>query len=146
MTNYSGRTEVSFVCSLPSPELAARRMEIQGFIEEATSVVSRPDGVLFAFANTVETAHALVDFILFEQQCCSSITYELRSEPRHSHFTLQLRAPADQVLELQTIYSKGDKPQRRLDNTTAKNRLVPTTGGLHKLCDMAGPVGAVIVR
>jgi hypothetical protein len=144
MTNDSGRTEFSFFCSLPSPELAARRVEIQGFIEGATSVASTPDGVLFAFANTVETAHALVDFILFEQQCCSSITYELRSEPRHSHFTLQLRAPADQVVELQKIYSKGDKPQRRLDSTTTKNRLVPATGGLHRLCNMAGPVGAVI--
>jgi MerC mercury resistance protein len=144
MTKDSGRTEFSFVCSLPSPELTARRAEIQGFIEEATSVVSRPDGVLFAFANTVETAHALVDFILFEQQCCSSITYELRSEPRHSHFTLQLRAPADQVLELQKIYSNGDKPQQRLDGTTAKNRLVPASGILHRLCNMAGPVGAVI--
>jgi hypothetical protein len=144
MTNNSGRTKFSFVCSLPSPELTARRAEIQGFIEQATSVVSRPDGVLFAFANTVETAHALVDFILFEQQCCSSITYELRSEPRHSHFTLQLRAPADQITELQKIYSKSDNPQRRLDSTTAKNRLVPPTGGLHRLCNMAGPVGAVI--
>jgi hypothetical protein len=143
MTKDSGRTGFSFVCSLPSPELTARRVEIQGFIEQATSVVSRPDGVLFAFANSVETAHALVDFILFEQQCCSSITYELRSEPRHSHFTLQLRAPADQVAELQKIYSKGDKPQRRLDSTTAKNRLVPASGGLHRLCNMAGPVGAV---
>jgi hypothetical protein len=120
MINDSGRTEVSFVCSLPTPELTARRAEIQGFIEQATSVVSRPDGVLFAFENSVETAHALVDFILFEQQCCSSITYELRSEPRHSHFALQLRAPADQVVELQKIYSKGDRPQRRLDRNRVR--------------------------
>jgi hypothetical protein len=144
MTKDSGRTEFSFVCSLPSPELIARRAEIQGFIEQAISVVPRPDGLIFAFENTVETAHALVDFILFEQQCCSSITYELRSEPRYSHFTLQLRAPADQVVELQKIYSKGDKPQRLLDSTTAKNHLVPATGGLHRLCKMTGPVGAVI--
>jgi hypothetical protein len=82
MTNDSEKNEVSFVCSLPSPELTARRAEIQGLIEQAASVISTPDGVMFAFANTVETAHALVDFILFEQQCCSSITYELRSEPR----------------------------------------------------------------
>jgi MerC mercury resistance protein len=144
MTKDSGRTEFSFVCSLPSPELTARRAEIQGFIEQATSVVSRPDGVLFAFATSVETAHALVDFILFEQQCCSSITYELRSEPRHSHFTLQLRAPADQVLELQKIYSKGDTPQRQLDSATAKRRVDRASGGVNRLCKMAGPVGAVI--
>jgi hypothetical protein len=144
MTNDSEKTEVSFVCSLPSPELAARRAEIQGFIEHATAVVSTPNGVMFAFANTVETAHALVDFILFEQQCCSSITYELRSEPRHSHLTLQLRAPVDQVLELQKVHSKGDKPQRQLDSATAKRRVGCASGRVNRLCKMAGPVGAVI--
>jgi hypothetical protein len=144
MSNDSGRTDVSFVCSLPSPGLTARRAEIQGFIEQATSVVSRPDGVMFAFANTVKTAHALVDFILFEQQCCSSITYELRSEPRHSHFTLRLRAPADQVGELQKIYTSEDKPERRLGSSTAEHRIVGTSRGLNMLCNMAGPVGAVI--
>jgi hypothetical protein len=84
-------------------------------------------------SGTVDTAHALADFILFEQQCCSSITYELRSEPRHSHFTLQLRAPADQVVELQKIYSREDKPQRRLGSSTAEHRLVRASRGLNRL-------------
>jgi len=32
--------------------------------------------VLFTFQNTDETAHALLDFIRFEQQCCGAIAYE----------------------------------------------------------------------
>jgi len=144
MANDSAGNKVSLVCSLPSPQLAARRAEIQRFIAQANSVVPRPDGVLFAFENTAEIAHALVDFILFEQQCCSSIAYELRSEPRHSQFILQLRAPVDQVVALQTIYLKGDRPDTRWDGTMAKNGVARTPDGVKRLCNVAGPIGAVV--
>jgi hypothetical protein len=98
------------MCSLPAPEFAARRAEIKRYIEQADAVVPRRDGVLFSFKNTTETAHALIDFILFEQRCCSSITYELRSEPEHSHFFLRLRAPLAQVEALQAIYLNDNSP------------------------------------
>jgi len=104
MSSDSMNDENLLLCTLPSPELAPRRAEIQRLIEQAGSVVSKPDGVSFSFRNTVEIAHALVDFIRFEQQCCSSITYELRSEPPHMELTLRLRAPSVLVASVQKFY------------------------------------------
>src|ERR1700691_3162122 len=84
MASEPATSEGFFVCTLPSPELASRRAEIQRLIEHAGSVTARPDGVLFTFPNADGIAHALLDFIRFEQQCCGAITYELRSVPPHT--------------------------------------------------------------
>jgi hypothetical protein len=110
MTSESATDEGFLVCTLPSPELASRRAEIQRLIEHAGSVVARPDGVLFTFKNTDEIAHALVDFIRFEQQCCGAVTYELRAEPPHKVLALQLRAPAALVASVQKFYLTSEPP------------------------------------
>jgi hypothetical protein len=104
MTSASTTNEGFLVCNLPSPELASRRGEIQRLIEHAGSVVARPDGVLFTFQNTDEIAHALLDFIRFEQKCCAAITYELRAEPPRSELAFRLRAPAALVTSVQKFY------------------------------------------
>jgi hypothetical protein len=104
MSSESATNEGFLACTLPSPELASRRAEIQKLIEEAGSVVAKPDGVLFTFQNTDETAHALLDFIRFEQRCCGAIAYELRAEPPHAGLALQLHAPAALVASVQEFY------------------------------------------
>jgi len=104
MSSDSMNDENLLLCTLPSPELATRRGEIQRLIEQAGSVVSKPDGVLFTFRDTVEIAQALVDFIRFEQQCCSALTYELRFEPPYRELALQLRAPVTLVASVQKFY------------------------------------------
>ena len=104
MANDSTTNDDFLLCTLQSPELATRRGEIQRLIEQAGSVVSKPDGVLFTFRDTVEIAQALVDFIRFEQQCCSALTYELRFEPPHRELALQLRAPVALVASVQKFY------------------------------------------
>lgn len=76
-------------------------------MEQSGSISSTHDGVQVRFPNTDVIAHALVDFVRFEQQCCSAITYELRSEPPHSDFILQLRAPAAMVSVVQDFYQTG---------------------------------------
>jgi hypothetical protein len=108
MNTESATSEGFLACTLPAPELASRRAEIQRLIERAGSVEARPDGVLFTFRNTEETAHALLDFIRFEQQCCGALTYELRSEPPHAELALQLRAPAAQVASVQKFYLRNE--------------------------------------
>jgi hypothetical protein len=110
MTSKSA-PDVDFLgCTLPSSELATRRAEIQSLFEQVGSVEATSDGVLFRFQNTGEVAHALVDFIQFEQQCCGAITYELRSEPPHTVFTLQLRAPETLIGSIQTFYLTNKPP------------------------------------
>jgi hypothetical protein len=110
MTSKSATNEGFLVCTLPSPELASRRAEIQRLIEHAASVVARPDGVLFTFQNTDGIAQALLDFMRFEQQCCGAITYEIRSEPPHTELALQLRAPTTLVTSIQDFYLAGEPP------------------------------------
>lgn len=110
MTNESAANDGFLICALPSPELAPRRAEIQRLIQHAGSVVARPDGVLFMFQNTDDIAHALLDFIRFEQQCCGAITYELRSEPPHTELALQLCAPTALVTSVQNFYLTSEPP------------------------------------
>ena len=136
-------TESVLVCSLPKPDLATRRSEINEFIRNAISVNATPDGVVFVFENTADAAHALMDFILFEQQCCSNVSYELRSEPRHTKLTLQLYAPKNQVNALHAIYvDKGSQNSSRPARPSgAADRFI---GQLEIICGAAAPFGAFI--
>jgi hypothetical protein len=110
MASEPATSEEFLVCTLPSSDLASRRAEIQRLIEHAGSVAARPDGVLFTFPNADGIAHALLDFIRFEQQCCGAITYELRSVPPHTELALQLRAPAALVTSVQKFYLTREPP------------------------------------
>jgi hypothetical protein len=109
MISESAINQEFLFCTLPSPELASRRSEMQRLIEHASSVVAKPDGVFFTFQNTDEIARALLDFIRFEQQCCGMITYELRAEPPHTELALQLRAPATLVSSVQKFYLTSER-------------------------------------
>jgi hypothetical protein len=138
MTNEPAIKEDFLVCTLPSPELASRRAEIQRLIEPASSVVVRPDGVLFTFQNTDEIAHALLDFIRFEQQCCGAITYELRAEPPHTELALQLRAPAALVRRVQKFYLTSEPEDK---DGMAKGEVLRKVAIVR---EMIAPLGAVI--
>jgi hypothetical protein len=137
----STQTESVLVCSLPAPDLAARRVEINKFFKGAKSVTGTPDGILFVFANTRDIAHALTDFILFEQKCCGTILYELRSSPPHTQLTLQLYAPQKQVNALRAIYLEED-PESGRPGSPAE--VAPRfSARLDKICEAAGPFGAL---
>lgn len=96
--------EQHLVCALPSAELASRRKEVQEFVERAQSIMSIPYGLQFVFPNTNEIAHALVDFILFEQKCCAAVSYELQSIPPHGEIVLQLHASGTLLASLHNLY------------------------------------------
>lgn len=51
--------------------------------------------------------HALADFILFEQKCCSAVSYELQSAPPHRDLVLQLHASGELLASLQALYLGG---------------------------------------
>jgi len=124
-------TNINFLaCTLSAPDFALRRAEIQTFIDKAGSVQTRPDGVSHTFRNTAEFAHSLLEFIRFEQQCCSTITYELRVEPPHTELTLRLRAPAAMVSPVQSFTSEPNSEtsysvatwRMTIENTTEPKR------------------------
>jgi hypothetical protein len=104
MTGEWTNSEEFLACILPSSDLAPRRAEIQRLITQTGSVVATIDGVLFTFQNTDQIAHALVDFIRFEQHCCAAIAYVIRSEAPHTELILQLHAPPALVASIQNFY------------------------------------------
>lgn len=104
MSHAEETTSKLLVCTLPSTEFAKRRIEVQGFVERASSVEATSTGLRFVFRNTNETAHALVDFILLEQKCCSAVSYELQSLPPHTDIILQLHASGELLASLQALY------------------------------------------
>jgi hypothetical protein len=65
------------ICKLPAPELAARRKEIAALFGEALDCRDMGDGVQLEFAGTDGTARKLLDFVLFERECCPSLGYRL---------------------------------------------------------------------
>ncbi len=144
MTNEPS-TEVDFLaCTLPSPGLAARIGEVQALFDQAESIQARNDGVLFTFQNTEIIAHALMDFIRFEQQCCKTITYELRAEPPHTELALQLRAPADLVSSVQGFYMKTRPSSETQQRILATGDVFRRIGILKSLGEMTGPLGAIL--
>ncbi len=96
--------KLPMICSLPPAELRERRAEIQTFLQQATQVAPLSGGVEMEFPATSEIAHALIDFMLFERVCCSSLTYELCSQPDRASLTLRLTGPAKQVEALRSLF------------------------------------------
>lgn len=104
MSHAKETTGKLLLCTLPNTELADRRMEVQKFFGRACSVAAISTGLRFVFHNTNETAHALVDFILFEQKCCNAVSYELQSLPPHTTLILLLHASGELLAPLQSLY------------------------------------------
>jgi hypothetical protein len=95
---------LAVVCTLPEGALRQRRAEIHALLESRTALTRHPDGVEMEWAFSKETAHSLLDFVLFERACCKTFTYELSFSPPHSSITLRLRTSSEQVEALQALY------------------------------------------
>ncbi len=138
-------TTVGFLaCTLPAPELASRRAEIQMLIDRAASVQARQDGVSFTLRNTEENARALLDFIRFEQQCCAAITYELRAKPPHTELALRLRAPATMVSALQNFYLRTEPRSEPQPRVMAERDVFCSAGIVKRLCETIAPLGSIL--
>jgi hypothetical protein len=94
----------AIVCTLPEEKRPQRRLEIQTLLESRSALTRHPDGVELEWVFSEQTAHSLLDFILFERTCCKTFTYELRFAPPHDRVTLRLRASSEQVEALQALY------------------------------------------
>ncbi len=95
---------MALVCALPEGDRAQRRSEIQALLQNRTAFTRHPDGVELEWLFSEQTAHSLLDFVLFERTCCETFTYELRFAPPHDRITLRMRASAEQVEALQALY------------------------------------------
>jgi hypothetical protein len=80
----------SVACTLPSEEQTARLGELMnGLLAEVLEVSALPSGYALDFPDNTETRREIDEFIAFEQQCCSFMTYEVTScGPQQIRLTL----------------------------------------------------------
>jgi hypothetical protein len=91
-------------CTLPEGALAARRVAIQALFNTRTAITRHTDGVELEWTFSEEAARTLLDFVLFERECCNAFAYELSFPPPHDRVVLRVRAPIEQVEALQAFY------------------------------------------
>jgi hypothetical protein len=95
---------LAMICTLPAGVRAERRIEIAAMLASRTGFTRHSDGVELQWVYSEETAHTLLEFVLFERQCCNRFSYELGFPPPHESITLRLRAAPEQVEALQAFY------------------------------------------
>jgi hypothetical protein len=98
---------LAMVCKLPPEDRRQRLSEIQTLLQNRSSSTRLQDGVALDWPFSTETAQSLLDFILFERECCNSFGYELEFPPPHASVRLRITAPATQVEALQAFYLSG---------------------------------------
>jgi hypothetical protein len=85
---------MALVCSLPAPEEAAWRAQIQETLFSAVREVRElPDGYALAFPGEAAWVMRLADFIAVERACCPFFAFELRCEPQQGPIWLSVRGP-----------------------------------------------------
>ncbi len=101
------------ICRLPAPAMAQRRTEIAALFGEALGCSESGSGVVLEFAGGDDAARKLLDFVLFERECCPSLTYRLQFDGDHSTIKLAI-AGAENLYEWARHRIASAKPGPRL--------------------------------
>jgi len=81
-------------CQIQDPEqLRQRTTDVHTLFKQATQMQELADGYAFSFPHEDQWATKLLEFILFEKNCCPFFTFELVFEPQHGPIWLRLRGP-----------------------------------------------------
>jgi hypothetical protein len=90
----SRREELPLVCSIENAEQKRERGdELAALFANATGFEELENGYAFSFESTAQWGNALLEFILFEKQCCSFFTFELNFAPQHGPLVLRWTGP-----------------------------------------------------
>ena len=86
--------EVPVACTLPEPELAARRAGVLAAIRRDQQEARwLPDGVGLRFAAEPDRLATLATFIDLERRCCAFLRFRLTVEPGGGPIWLELTGP-----------------------------------------------------
>lgn len=87
--------ELPIACSLNTPELAARRVDLAAnLFSGVIEVAELPDGYGLRFPGTPEWIARLAEFVRFERECCPFFTFELAFLQAQGPIWLRLRGGA----------------------------------------------------
>lgn len=90
-------TQIS--CSLSPKALQQRNGLLKELFSQCKKIEELKDGYSFEFSRTEKTATELLQFVFFEQKCCSFFTFELAFPASNSEaISLRLRG-GDEVKE-----------------------------------------------
>ncbi len=79
-SNHPGR-RLPLACSLSGPEQAKRSGEMEKILEGCLRVEELENGYEFSFPGSEEWVLRLMEFIVFERECCPFFAFELVFEP-----------------------------------------------------------------
>ena len=81
-------------CRIQDPaQLRQRQTEVTTLFKGATSTQELTDGYALSFPSEARWATKLLEFILFENECCPFYTFELIFEHQHGPLWLRWRGP-----------------------------------------------------
>ncbi len=95
---------LALVCNLPIDAQAVRRVDVFAVLALALNARSLADGVEFSFPNTDDVASSIFDLVIAERNCCPQFDYEILFEPDHGPLHLRVKACAELVKPLKTLY------------------------------------------
>ena len=86
--------DLPIACTLPTPELRARRNELVAFIaRESRERIAHDGGYRLRFDPSWALLRDLVELIEVERHCCAFLTFELRVLPGGGATWLDLSGP-----------------------------------------------------
>jgi len=85
--------EIPLVCTLSAAERTQRAAVVSDLLGEAEQTSELSDGYAYRFPGSADWAARLLDYVVFERQCCRFFTFELAFEPNQGPIWLRLRGP-----------------------------------------------------
>jgi hypothetical protein len=94
MSDANGNPNLSVSCLLDNQHQQVRAEHLRAeLFSQSISNTELEDGVAYQFPGNRDVVAQLIDFVLFERECCRFFTFELRFEPDRGPVTLSLRGP-----------------------------------------------------
>jgi hypothetical protein len=94
MINKSPNPQTPIACLLNDEEQRERKQHLQQeLFSHVTETTELEDGFAYRFPGDRDVVDQLIDFVLFERECCPFFTFDLGFEPEHGPVTLSLRGP-----------------------------------------------------
>lgn len=91
---HSPPGSATFACLIEDPERQRQRgQDIATLFQGAERIQELSDGYAFSFPADPAWANKLLEFILFEKECCPFFTFEMILEQQHGPLELRLRGP-----------------------------------------------------
>lgn len=86
--------DLPIVCTLPTPELRARRNELVSFVaREALECRRDGEGYRLRFHPTWAVLRDLIELIEVERHCCAFLTFRLEVTPGNGPVWLEISGP-----------------------------------------------------